>query len=530
MWIYQLGAHTIKVEREDEVFAARFEPGGPKPSVLEGALSRRHMLGVPDPGWLGRAGWEFARPHPELIAAARAEQPWEGLHLILPVFRSEQGLLIGSNRLVVRIREGVPLKEATRLLLKHGAVPERQLGFAPRLFEVKVAPVKPFLEVNEQLNEDKDLWEFSEPVMIQPLPPRWRPTGPDYQRQWQWNNDGSNGGVAGMDLRCEAAWDRARGRGVRIAVIDNGMDVNHRALKKAYTRGGYFLGTETGSGTFTPHRLGQIGFPDGPHGTFCAGMALGRASNKSGCCGAAPEANLIAVACLPDQVGSQLTLARAIAYAADPSLEDASASPDDGAHVISCSLGPNSPDWIMESVLALALEFAATRGRGGRGTPSFWAVSNGNGPIAGDEVCSSPHVLAVGRANRMGLPGGSAYGSELSFLAPGVDVYSTTSGGGYGFNTGASFAAPAAAGVAALLLQLQPGWTNRQLRDHLCRACTKIGPESFTPAAPDPQGRNDNCGFGLLNAAAAVQSALPVPPAPRGRPPTGSRKNSPRKT
>jgi thermitase len=440
----------------------------------------------------------------EILDAVRMERPYPGVEATLPAFRvrGPGQFLLGSHRLVVRAAEGVEQLQAWSRLIECGAIPERSLSFAARLYEVRVPPATSFLEVNERLNDDP-LFEFSEPVMLQPMVPRWQPEATEYRRQWQWQNDGSNGGVAGADLSCEAAWDHARGAGVKIAVIDNGMQVDHPSLRHKYERGGYFTDAVTGSGVFTPHAIGQPGLPDGDHGTFCAGMALAHSRDKSGGCGAAPEARLIAVACAPDQVGSQLTLARAIAYAADPTREDASASASDGADVISCSVGPNGGDWMMETVLEMALAFAATKGRAGRGTPIFWAVSNAPELIARDEVCSSPFVMAVGRSNRMDLPGGSAGGPELSFLAPGVDVYSTCSGGGYRTRTGASFAAPAAAGVAALILECQPTWSREQIRDHLRQTCAKIGVEKYA------NGRNDVCGYGRLDAATAVLQALP---------------------
>ena len=72
----------------------------------------------------------------------------------------------------------------------------------------------------------------------------------------------------------------------------------------------------------------------GDHGTACAGMATARA-NKIGGVGVAFDATLHLVACLEDQVGTQLTLARALAFAANPTTEGAQAA---GADVVACSL------------------------------------------------------------------------------------------------------------------------------------------------------------------------------------------------
>jgi thermitase len=287
---------------------------------------------------------------------------------------------------------------------------------------------------------------------------------------------------------------------MRIAVIDNGMQVNHPDLKGGIVGGGYFQSDGGASSTFVRLKAGMSGFPDVAHGTFCLGMAGARLNNKRGGCGSAPEADLLAVACMNDQVGTQTTLARAVAYAADPSREDKQASASSGADVIACSLGPNGPDWDLTSVLDLALRFVANQGRGGLGTPIFWAASNGHFEISRDEVSSHADVIAVGRSDRNDQADGSAYGPKLEFLAPGVDVYNATSGGKYRFWTGTSFAAPLAAGVGALVLARNPQWTAQQVREQLQATCDKIGGVTY-----DSSGHHDEYGFGRINAARAVQ-------------------------
>jgi subtilisin family serine protease len=67
-----------------------------------------------------------------------------------------------------------------------------------------------------------------------------------------------------------------------------------------------------------------------------------------------------------------------------------------------------------------------------------------------DEVVSHDDVIAVVRLNRNDQEDNAARGNTVELIAPGVDVLSTTSGGGYGTSTGTSFAAPCAAGCAAL--------------------------------------------------------------------------------
>ena len=201
------------------------------------------------------------------------------------------------------------------------------------------------------------------------------------------------------------------------------------------------------------------------------------------------------VACLGDQVGSQLTLARAVAYCATPAHEIPSAPASSGADLIVSSLGPNGAEWDLSDTLRMAIEHAAANGRQGRGCAIFWASSNGrNVDIAKDEVVSHPDVIAVGRSTNRDQEDNSARGAKLEYLAPGVDVYGATSGNSYRHWTGTSFAAPCAAGVAALALAVRPTLDRVELRQLMIAACDKVGTLPYT------NGRNDDYGYGRVNA------------------------------
>ena len=210
------------------------------------------------------------------------------------------------------------------------------------------------------------------------------------------------------------------------------------------------------------------------------------------------------VACLGDQVGTQTTLARAVACAADPSTEVVGADPADGADILVSSLGPNGADWDLTQTLDLALQFAAVNGRSGRGLAIFWAASNGrNVDVLKDEVVSHPDVIAVVRSTRKDLEDNAARGPEVELIAPGVDVFSTTGDGGYGTSTGTSFAAPCAAGCAALALSMNPRLTRDELRAIMRDSSGKIGGVVY-----DANGHNDDYGYGRVNADKAVQMAI----------------------
>lgn len=410
------------------------------------------------------------------------------------VRRPNGRLGIVTRRLTVQLGDDLSEEDALRALARRGLTLVRRLGFAPNLFEVDTTEHEDALAASVGLNADP-LVRLAEPSLVEHVPQRAAPADPRYGEQWQWANTGQNGGTVGADVRAEAAWEHTRGAGVRVAVIDNGFNAAHEDLKAGvHPASGFF----TRVGTFV---TGVAGMPSGDHGTFCAGMVGARRNNALGGSGAAPEADLMLIACLGDQVGTQTTLARAVGYAADPSTEGGAAAAS--ADVLVSSLGPNGADWDLTATLALALEFAAAKGRGGRGLAIFWAASNGNNvDVLKDEVVSHADVIAVVRSTRKDLEDNAARGPEVELIAPGVDVVSTTGNGGYGKSTGTSFAAPCAAGCAALALAVNPALTRDELRKVMHDTADKIGGVAY-----DANGHNDDYGFGRVNAAKAVALA-----------------------
>lgn len=117
--------------------------------------------------------------------------------------------------------------------------------------------------------------------------------------------------------------------------------------------------------------------------------------------------------------------------------------------------------------------------------------------------------IAVVRSTHDDLEDNAARGPAVELIAPGVDVLSTGGNGGYHVSTGTSFAAPCAAGCAALALAVHPGLTREQLRAVLHESAERIGGVPY-----DAGGHHDDYGYGRVNAAAAVQAAQRLLPAP----------------
>ncbi len=442
------------------------------------------------------AGWRVVEPSPgrsfdEVRAFGLAASDAEAGSVL--VGRGGR-VSIATDQLNVQLSGDPTDAETDAILTDAGLAKVGELRFAPHLFEVR-ATSGDALAASVALHDDPR-FVFAEPSLLEHIPGRFTPTDPRYGEQWQWGNTGQGGGTAGADVSAEEAWDHTFGSGVRVAVIDNGFEATHEDLAAAIVTGSGFY--QAGSpATFTS---GTAGMPTSDHGTFCAGMVAARSGNAHGGVGAAPESDLMLVACLGDQVGTQTTLARAIAYAADPSMEGSAAA---GADIIVSSLGPNGAAWDLTSTLDLALQGAATNGRGGLGVAIFWAASNGNNVDVGeDHVVSHPDVIAVVRSTNMDLEDNAARGAGVELIAPGVNVVSTHAGNTYGPWTGTSFAAPCAAGCAALALSVRPTLTRDALRELMHTTADQIGGVVY-----DAAGHNDDYGFGRVNASSAVRAA-----------------------
>ncbi|MDM0108783.1 S8 family serine peptidase [Variovorax sp. J22R24] len=448
---------------------------------------------------LSAAGWSLVHPSADLTATARAarSRPQQAIDAGQVYQQRDGHLLIDTRGMIVQFPAELSEPAVLRTLKQRKLEVVRKLGFAPNQFQVRVPVGVDTMAVANELQESRTALA-AEPEFIEFIGQRLRPTDPSYNQLWHLNNAGGSGGVAGADIAAERAWDFTLGRGVRVAVIDNGFDVAHPDLAAGIAaESGFFDATGNFQQTLT-------GYPDNDHGTFCAGMVGARHNNGRAGCGSAPECELLLVASLGDQVGTQATLARAVAYAADPRLEVTTASVAAGADVIVSSLGPNGANWALTTVLDNALVFASRRGRRGRGTPIFWASSNGNNvDIALDQVVSHPMVIAVGRSRRDDMEDNSARGAQLDFLAPGVNVVSTGSGGGTRTATGTSFAAPLAAGVGALALAANPDLRADEICDVMRATCDKIGGVAY-----NAQGHHTDYGYGRVNAFRTVMRAL----------------------
>jgi subtilisin family serine protease len=334
-------------------------------------------------------------------------------------------------------------------------------------------------------------------------------------------------------VEARKAWKHARGEGVTIAILDDGVDVEHPNLRirrrpdrheprDLYGRD-FFVDENSRDGAeeqFDP-RPKIFRFPfdhyefNDIHGTACAGVAAAT-GNVAGVYGVAPRARILPVKIFHGEgLGTESRIANAIRYASR------------FADILSCSWeAPRGPD--MESALK-----EAGRGRGGKGCPLFFASGNENGRIG--YPARSPHAIAVGASTYKDKKAHySNHGPRLSLVAPsgvviirpwldprpgmilttdlsyprrGFNVGSAAAGGPDGLHynkfSGTSSSTPFAAGIAALVLSANPRLTSAQVRSVLQETADKIGPKNGYKA----NGHSNDFGYGRVNAARAVAQA-----------------------
>ena len=175
-----------------------------------------------------------------------------------------------------------------------------------------------------------------------------------------------------------------------------------------------------------------------------------------------------------------------------------------GADIISNSWGSGVQYQIIDDAINNALQY----GRNGKGTLIVFATGNNYGAVS-YPANSNTNILSVGAITSTGTRSPfSNYGSQLDVVAPGSNILSTTWYNGTTSLDGTSMATPHVAGVAALILSVNPCLTAQQVRDIIEQTAQKVGGYSYTTTAGRPNGTwNDQMGYGLVDAYAAVQMA-----------------------
>ena len=356
---------------------------------------------------------------------------------------------------------------------------------------------------------------------IEPMAP---PSDPLLPQQWHLENTGQSGGTPGADARVRAAWEThgVAGRGVTIAVVDDGVETDHPDLRARYRADiDYDYNFQDGD----PNPMNDALSPGiDPHGTSVAGVAASDADGVSCGVGAAYQAEITGRRILGFGPGSGFSWSY-VASAFTDHLSQIEVYNNSWGYSPSGTLIP------IAGVVEDAIATVTAQGRGGLGSIVLFAGGNGfNYPELSqyDGHNSDRRTISVAA---MTDDGGASYyserGANLLVTAPsnhfGSAITTSDLTGSNGYNQtgngsnpddlgctnrfgGTSSATPLVSGIVALMLEANPDLTWRDVQHILARSARKTDSDNFwwfTNGAGIQH--NMNYGFGAVDAEKAVR-------------------------
>jgi subtilisin family serine protease len=280
-------------------------------------------------------------------------------------------------------------------------------------------------------------------------------------------------------VRYETAWGAglAQGAGIRVAIVDSGVQADHSDLGRTENGGAVAPGADFLSASV----VGDERTDSGSHGTHVAGI-VGARDNTIGGIGGAPKATIVPVRVLNGGSGSIANVANGIIWAANPSLGD--------ADVINLSLGsPQCSETLfaaMQSALSFNVTIVAAAGNcactNERLYPAAFSTTlTGVIAVASTDVNDQHSTF-------------SNVNDYLTISAPGSAIWSTIPANGFGLKSGTSMSSPGVAAVVALLKAKCTAYTPAQVRTRLT-------------STAQPLGASTIFGAGLVRADLALASA-----------------------
>jgi subtilisin family serine protease len=275
-----------------------------------------------------------------------------------------------------------------------------------------------------------------------------------------------SGQKAIADLNLVKAHLFARGAGIKVAIIDTGLDFHHPLFRQKVQYPVYDFVDDDG------HPAEVAGGAGYGHGTFIAGLIVLTA----------PQATLMPLRAFDaDGSGTSVSIAKAIRYAAD-----------NGADVINMSFGMMEEDSLVKD----ALLYAALK-------KAYLVAAAGNDDEHGVHFPASSNLLATAvtatGAGDVKAPFAN-YHRSVDVSAPGVDVYSAYPGGRFAWWSGTSFSTAFVSGEAALLKSLRPDVTKWEI--DLLIALSSINIDKLNPKYAGKLGR------GRIQFESAIQKLL----------------------
>lgn len=502
----------------------------------------------------------FAR----LVETAAAGRVWSA---VARGPKAENGHPVGrafvDDHLVVTAEPG-RLDEVLALALEKtgGALVKRTLLDDTALVQVGALVGHDAITASSQLRGLPGL-VAAEPDLYREFELRGTANDPLYAQQWhlggprQQRNGQPVPGVG--EVFADDAWDTTKGNpDVVVAVFDSGTDWEHPDLIGNVRRDLMFDPTAEGDDDPKPEcEQSQDGNGESPlcpsnrpyresHGTSVSGTIAAVADNELGVAGVCPQCSLAPVRLLGAATQTGLTTAEAFVKSCDPTGDRTG----QGSWVINNSWGPGfSLFFPLSRAERDAFDLCRDVGRGGKGTVILFAAGNSTADVTRDAYAKHPYVIGVAASTNLDdWASYSNYGAEVDIAAPSLGgtvnednfgIVCTDVRGNEGYSTnaasfdvdynpgfsGTSAASPVVAGVAGLVLSVNPDLSAEQVRLILTHTADKIradkvpwsqifGQDLEEAFDYDATGHSIAFGYGRVDAAAAV--ALAADPSPLG--------------
>ncbi len=366
------------------------------------------------------------------------------------------------DRILIKFKKEPNVNVLKKMLTLNGA---QSAGSASQL-KINILKVHPqkLESTLTKLRKDSNV-EFAEKDWIaEPTLIAGQPNDPYYTAGYEWHLS---------KINAVNAWSLSTGsQSTPIAIVDTGIDLTHPDLSSKIIQG------------YNVYANSSDPSDDLGHGTAVAGTAAALSNNALGVAAVSWQSPLMPIK-ISDSTGyaTYSDMAKGITYAADR-----------GVRVINVSFGGRTSSSTLQNAVSYAWQknalVIASAGNDSSSTVSYPAACQY--AVAVSATLSDDTFASF-----------SNYGNAISVSAPGKGIYTTTRGGGYGSWYGTSFSSPVVAGVAALILSLNPFLTNVQVVDILQKTADDLG----------TVGYDVYFGHGRINAYRALQQAsITLPP------------------